>query len=156
MITIEEYKTYLINTYAREIDNSKDKRTKRKAYLENKYPDNYLNKIILDTSKIIDLINIEQTKNFYEIKIEENKIKYIELNLTGGWHSDVIYEDMFGNLISEYILKRYFGNMLIVEEKVIEREFDTGDPDVLSFDYEYYLYIQGFLNKNKIKEKTRK
>lgn len=149
MITLEDYKTYLINVYVHKIDNTEDKTFERQKYLEENYSDDYLHKIIFDTYKIIDLICQEKSSNYYNIKLEENNPKYILLNLTGGWHSDTIYEDVNGNLISEYILKKFFGNTLIVESKIIEYEFDTEDPDILSFDYEYYLYIQGFKNKNK-------
>ena len=149
MITLEDYKTYLINAYVHKIDNTEDKILERQKYLGKKYSDDYLHKIILDTYEIIDLICQEKNNNYYNIKLEENNPKYISLNLTGGWHSDTIYEDVNGNLISEYILKKFFGNTLIVESKIIEYEFDTEDPDILSFDYEYYLYVQGFKNKNK-------
>ena len=149
MTNIAEYKNYLIKSYVHEIDNTEDKILERQKYLEKNYSDDYLYKIILDTYKIIDMICQEKNNNYYNIKLEENNLKYISLNLTGGWHSDIIYEDVNGNLISEYILKNFFGNTLIVESKIIEYEFDTEDPDILSFDYECYLYIQGFKNKNK-------
>ena len=149
MTNLEKYKNYLIKSYVHEIDNTEDKILDRQKYLKKNYSDDYLKKIILDTYKIIDLICQEKNNNYYHIKLEENNLKYISLNLTGGWHSDTIYEDTKGNLISEYILKNFFGNTLIVEQKIIEYEFDTEDPEVLSFDYEYYLYIQGFKNKNK-------
>lgn len=149
MISLEDYKEYLTNVYVHEIDNNQEKIEERKKYLKNKYRDEFLTKIISDTFKIIDLISQEKNINYYNIKLEENNPTYISLNIIGGWHSDTIYEDIDGNLISEYILKKHFGSMLIVEPKIIEYEFDTEDPDVLSFDYEHYLYIQGFKNKNK-------
>lgn len=154
MITLEEYKEYLINTYVYEIDNSNIKKIERHKKLNKNYQDNYLNKIIIDTYKLINLILEVKNNNYYSIKINENNPNYISLNLTGGWHSDTIYEDFNGNLISEYILKYFFGNTIIVETKVEEYEFDTEDPDILSFDYEYYLYVQGFLTKNKILKKS--
>ena len=62
MITLEEYKMYLINSYVYEIDNTDKKRQERKNYLEEKYKDVYINKIIEDTYKIIELIQKEQDK----------------------------------------------------------------------------------------------
>lgn len=156
MTKLEEYKNYLIKSYVHEIDNTEDKILERQKYLEKNYSDDYLHKIILDTYKIIDLICQEKSNDYYNIKLEENNPKYISLNLTGGWHSDTMYEDVNGNLISEYILKKFFGNTLIIEQKIIEYEFDTEDPDILSFDYEYYLYMQGFANKSKNKQKIKK
>lgn len=147
MITLEEYKTYLINAYVYEIDNSKDNILKRTKELNKNYKDAYLNKIITDTYKLIGLINNEKNNDYYSINIDENNPHYISLNLTGGWFSDIIYEDINGNLISQYILKYFFGNKVIIEMKIEEYEFDTEDPDILSFDYEHYLYIQGFLSK---------
>lgn len=163
MIILEEYKEYLINTYKYELDNSEDKRNERKKILNKKYNDEYLNKIIEDTYKIINTIIIKNS-NYCSIKINEYNTTTISLNLIGGWFSDFIYEDINGNLISEYILRKVFGNKLIIEEKIIEHEFDTEDPDILSFDYEHFLYLQGltnninenlkFLPKQKIKKKA--
>lgn len=155
MITLEEYKKYLTSTYIYEYDNTKEKYHERTATLKSKYHDEYLAKIIIDTYKVIKLLE-SVSDPYYNISIDENTPEYITLNLIGGWHSDTIYKDNDDNLISIYILKRHFGNMLIAETKIIEREFETDDPDILSFDYEYYLYIQGFHNQNKIKQKIKK
>ena len=157
MITLEDNKEYLINAYVHEVDNTKEKKIERMNYLTKKYKDEYISKIILDTYKIIDLINNNIEQNYYNMKLSETELHYITLNLVGGWHSDIIYEAEDGTLISEYLLKYYFGNMLVVETKVVEYEFDTDDPDILSYDYECYLYIQGFSNKNKkLKLETKK
>lgn len=144
MITLEEYKEHLINTYKYEIDNSEKKRIKRKEYLSKNYKDKYLNKIIKDTLKITKQIIEYKELNYYFIQLKEPYlIQPISLNLCGGWHADIIYEDINNNLISEYILKKIFGEKLSIGIKEKEYEFDTGDPDILSFDYEYFLYLQG-------------
>lgn len=151
MITLEEYKEYLINTYKYPIDNSDKKKMDREIYLLNHYKEEYLNKIIKDTSKLISTLLNLQDRNYYSIKMSDCNINYIFLDLTGGWHSDIIYEDADGNLISSYILQKIIGNQLIIEVKEIEIEFDTEDPDILSYDYEYYLYLQGIKKEHKKK-----
>ena len=75
--------------------------------------------------------------------MSDYNIQYISLNLTGGWHSDIIFKDIDGNLISEYILKKVLGNQLSINIKEIAHEFDTEDPDILSYDYEYYFRSYG-------------
>lgn len=154
MITIEEYKQYLTNTYKHEIDNTEERRENRKVYLTNHYKDEYLNKIIKDTSNLINIILNISNINYYFIKMSDYNVQYISLNLTGGWNSDTIYEDIDGNLISEHILKKTLGNQLSIDIKEIAHEFDTEDPDILSYDYEYYLYLQGF-EKPKSKKLTK-
>ena len=143
MITLEEYKDYLISVYKYEIDNSLEKRNQRKEYLSKQYSDAYLNKIIIDTLKISNEIIEHKELNYYLIKLKESYcMKTISLNLCGGWHSDMIYEDENNNLISEHILKQIFGKTTIIEIEEKEYEFDSGDDDILSFDYEYFLYLQ--------------
>lgn len=147
MINLEEYKEYLINTYKHQIDNSKEKIKNRQVYLSKYYKDEYLSKIIQDTLHLINILLKLDDTNYYYVKMPDSNINYISLNLSGGWHSDIIYEDINGNLISEYILKRVIGNYLSIDIKEVEHEFDTEDPDILSYDYEYYLYLQNFQNK---------
>lgn len=144
MITLYKYKEYLIKTYKYEIDNTDEKQLNRKEYLNNKYTDSYLNKVIIDTQKIIAKIIEQKESNYYFIKIKEPYVsnKSISLNLCGGWFSDIVYEDINDNLISEYILKSTFGDKLVIDIQEKEYEFDTEDSDILSFDYEYFLYLQ--------------
>lgn len=153
MITLEEYKNALINVYRYEIDNCEVRKIKREEYLNKHYGDEYLNKIINDTYRVIKTILNTYESNYYYIDMNDDTTCYISLNLTGGYFSDRLYIDSYGNIISEYILKRTFGNRLSVDLKEDEYDFETDDPDIVSFDYSYSLYLQGFpKNMEEIKE----
>lgn len=144
MIDLEEYKNVLINVYRYEIDNCETQKIKRKENLNKYYCDEYLNKIISDTYSVIRTIFDKSETGYCNIDMDDNTTRYIFLNLSGGWFSDRLYIDSYGNIISEYILKRTFGDMLVVELKEEEYDFETNDPDIVSFNYTYSLYLQGF------------
>lgn len=67
---------------------------------------------------------------------------FINLRLTGGYYSDKIYIDANGRYISEYLLTNIFGKNIQIEIRVDEYERELED-DILSYDYKYFLYIQG-------------
>lgn len=144
MINLDEYKNILISTYRYEIDNSENEKKNRRVYLDKYYGDEYLSKIITDTYKVIENIFDISQCGYCNIDMDEDTTSYISLNLTGGYFSDRLYVDSYGNIISEYILKRTFGEFLIVEVKEEEHDFETDEPDIMSFDYTYTLYLQGF------------
>lgn len=153
MINLEEYKNILISTYKYEFDNTEEQKRKRKKYLEKYYSDEYLSKIINNTYTIIKRIFDINEHGFCYIKIEDDMIHTISLNLVGGYHSDRLYIDINGNIISEYILKRTFGTRLSIDVNIEEHDIESDDPDIISFDYEYFLYMQGFPNNmREIKE----
>ena len=152
MITLEEYKKHLIETYNRPLDNTEERREERRILLEEKYGDYYLSKIISDTYYFIkDVLLSDAIKNNYcMFQIEEDTTSYISLNLHGGWFSDKLFQDNNGRIISDYIVEQELGVRVEVRENVYERE----DGDIGYFDYEYFLYMQRFpKNIKEIKDK---
>ena len=66
--------------------------------------------------------------------------------VVGGGSPDEIFIDSNHRFISRYILKYVFGNYLIIEEKEEMQPFNTGDNNIVSFNYNYNLYLQNFPN----------
>ena len=155
MISLSEYKQHLISVYSWPIDNSKDEFEKRKKIMNDKYPDEYIEKIISDTKDFIyDVLSSETIKSGYFLKeIDDDTTSYIKLDLHGGWHSDTLFvDDTSGRIISEYLMKQVFGSYLSIYVKYDEIE-DASDEDILSYYYRYYIYMQGFPeNIDEIKE----
>ena len=156
MISLSEYKKNLISVYNWPIDCSIDEIEKRRKILNDKYSDEYIEKIISDTKIFIyDVLSSETMKYGYYLKeINDDTTSYIDLNLHGGWHSDTLFiDDTSGRIISKYLLQQVFGNNLQIEIKCDEIE-DTSDEDILSYYYRYYIYMQGFSeNIDEIKER---
>jgi len=163
MISLEEYKKMLIDYYRYECDNNLEKIELRKKELDKKYSDEYLNKIIEDTYNVIKMI-LEKQPNSFIIEMDDDTTTYVNLNLIGGYFSDRLYVDSYGKIISESILKKVFGSQLNVVVMDEEIELKDNDPDIVSFDYEYSLYLQGFpenmenmrkelFGKNKVKKR---
>ena len=155
MVTLDEYKNYLLNNYRYKIDSLPEKARERERLLSKYYPDEFLNKIINDTYEFaIDIFNSETLKYGYcHFEIDDDTTFGIDLNITGGGYSDKLYKDSNERIISEHILETIFGKSFYinVECDEIERECEE---DVLSFDYHYYLYMQGFpKNLDEIKDK---
>ena len=72
---------------------------------------------------------------------------------TGGGYSDTLLKDSEDRIISEHILETIFGKQFYIDVKCKEIEREC-EEDILSFDYHYSLYMQGFPNNLKeIKEK---
>ncbi len=158
MISLDEYKTHLINSYSWELDNCETMRLERKSELEKRYSNQFLEKIIKDTySFIYDIYNYQTIQYGYcNVKIEDDTTSFINLGLHGGWFSDRLYTDMNNRIISEYIIKYVFGEHFLISIKTIEtesvEEFDN-DIDLVIINNEYYLSMQGFpSNMNEIKE----
>lgn len=144
MINLEEYKNALVNTYMYEIDNSDKMREERRIHLKQHYSDEYLSKIIDDTYIVIRKIFDICENGYCNINMNDDTTFYISLNLCGGYFSDRLYIDSDGYFISEYILKNVFGKTLSVEVKDTEYELDMDDSDIMSFGYDYSLYLKGF------------
>ena len=155
MISLTEYKQYLISVCHWPIDHDIAEIEKRKNIMNKRYSDEYLEKIISDTySFIYDVLESETVKDGYFLKeIDDDTTSYIKLDLHGGWHSDTLFvDDTSGRIISEYLMKQVFGSYLSIYVKYDEIE-DTSDEDILSYYYRYYIYMQGFSeNIDKIKE----
>ena len=79
MITLEEYKELLINTYVYEVDNSEDRKEKRREALIEVYGKEYLQKIIDDTNDFVKLIlssdTLERGYCNFEIENYNKKLK---------------------------------------------------------------------------------
>jgi hypothetical protein len=154
MITLKEYKNHLIEQYRYEIDNVPSKREERKTSLERQFSDAKLQKIINDTYSFIKevLSYMDQYDTYWDVPIPEDTTSYISLNLTGGYHSDTLYKDDKGRTISHYIIRQIMGDYFYIDVKEQEREIVDGD--IVGFDYDYSLYMQGFPNnKNRILRK---
>ncbi len=152
MITLKEYKRYLIEQYRYEIDNTPEKREERKQSLERQYSDEDLSKIINDTYLFLkDVLNSESViyAGYSKIPIPYDTTSFISLNLTGGHHSDTLYVDDKGRTISNYIAKQFMNDYFYIDVIEEEREFEDGD--IVGFDVDYYLYMQNFpKNTNKL------
>ena len=155
MITLDEYKEYLINFYRSEIDSGENKKMERKDYLSSHYSDQYLQKIIDDTYSFInDILSMDTIKDGYcVVGANENSLTTtINLSITGGGPSDDIYIDLNGRYISSRLLNKVFGNSFVVFLKVDEIEYDV-DEDILGVTYNYYIQMQNFpINLDEIKE----
>lgn len=146
MITLEEYKEYLISVYRYEIDNTEENINKRKNNLKRKYDDDFLRKIIIDTYSFVrDVLSSKTIKNGYcSFDLEKDTTSYIDLNLVGGYNSDTIFSDANGKLISKYILSKVFGDYFIIDVKEELIDYETEDEDIFGIDVNYSLYMQGF------------
>ncbi len=144
MITVEEYKKYLINHYRSEYDNTPEKREERKRILERKHSDEDLQRIISQTYDFIRDVLISDTldSGYIKIPVYDDKTEYISLNLVGGYFSDMFIIDDDGRQISEHIINDFFGKQINFEirEEITEKEED----DIVGLYPEYFIYMQGF------------
>lgn len=145
MISLNEYKDYLANTYSWSIDNSSELVLKRKKLLELKYGDKFLSKVIGDSYSFARSVLNSSTINngYFRNELSDDTTIYINLELYGGWMSDILFVDSKGRYISKYIIKTIFGRSIIIELRTeeVEREVEDG---MFTFDYNYYIYMQGF------------
>jgi len=144
MITLEEYKEYLINHYRSAYDNNPEKREERKRILERKYSDEDLQIIISQTYDFIRDVLLSDTLElgYVKIPVYDDTTEYISLNLVGGYFTDMYIIDDNGRQISEYIINKFFGKRIDFEirEEVTEIEED----DIVGLYPEYFIYMQGF------------
>lgn len=155
MITLEEYKEYLLSYYRYNIDSLPEKRKEREFLLSKFYKDDLLNKIINDSYSFVeDIFNCDTLEyNYCSFDLDDDTSFGISLNISGGGYSDYLYEDNNGKIISSHILHQIFGNNLMIEVKCDEVEREC-EEDVLSYDCYYSLYLQDFpKDLDKIKEK---
>lgn len=145
MISLNEYKDYLASSYSWPIDNSEYLALKRKKLLELKYSDEFLSKIIGDSYSFAKSVLNSNTINngYFRDELSDDTTMYINLELHGGWMSDTLFVDSEGRYISKYIIKTIFGRSVLVELRTeeVEREVEDG---MFTFDYNYYIYMQGF------------
>lgn len=148
-ITLEQYKNYLVSRYSWECDNTEQGRINRMSLLNNRYTDEYLENIITGTYNFANKIikKYENTcMNYINIPLEkEPNIVYIDLNLRGGWWSDIIVNDSDNNFYSVELVKEIFGPYFSIEPDKIEFYDEIDEDDDLCIVSEipnYYLYIQ--------------
>lgn len=145
MISLNEYKDYLVNTYSWPIDNSEELILKRRKLLELKYGDEFLSKVIGDSYSFARSVLNSSTINsgYFRNELSDDTTVYINLELHGGWMSDTLFVDSEGRYISKHIIKAIFGRSVLVELRTeeTEREVENG---MFTFDYNYYIYMQGF------------
>lgn len=155
MISLSEYKQHLLSFYTWPIDGNIDEIEERKKIMNEKYSDEYFEKIISDTNSFIYEVLLSETVKYgyFKKEIDDDTTSYIDLNLHGGWHSDTLFvDDTSGIIISKYLMQQVFGSYLEIDVKCDEIE-DTSDEDILSYYYRYYIYMQGFPeNIDEIKE----
>lgn len=144
MLSLNEYKNYLINTYRWPIDNSADLILKRKRILEEKYGDEFLSKVITDTYDFARSVLTSNTINsgYYRSAVSGDTTSYINLGLHGGWMSDTLYVDSNGRYISNFVIKTIFGRDVLIELRIEECEREVED-EIFTFDYDYSIYMQG-------------
>ena len=148
MISLYDYKEYIINYCDYEIDNNEEKINQRCIELLGKYSDSYLRKIIDDTYDFISEMPLEDImeRGYYTYDLDRDTTSYISLNITGAGVADTIFTDAEGRLISKYILRKKFGDSLVVYVKEEEVPSNTKDKKLVSYDGDYSLYMQGFQN----------
>lgn len=155
MISLSEYKQHLLSVHVWPIDGSIDEIEKRKKIMNDKYSDEYIERIISDTNDFVyDVLSSETVKyGYFSKEINDDTTSYINLNLHGGWHSDTLFvDDTSGRIISEYLMQQVFGSYLQIDVKCDEIE-DASDENILSYYYRYSIYMQGFPeNIDEIKE----
>ena len=144
MISVKQYKNHLVEKYDREDDTLKDKKEQRKQNLESKFSDEELADIIYNTYSFAkDVLSTETILNgTCKMPLEENTTMYVKLGLEGGRHSDTLYIDAKGRLISKYIARQIFGGYFFID--LIEEEQKKEVGDNVEFYSNYYLYMQGF------------
>ena len=145
MISLNEYKNYLANTYSWSIDNSSELALKRRKLLELKYGDEFLSKVIGNSYSFARSVLNSNTINsgYFRSELSDDTTMYINLELHGGWMSDTLFVDSEGRYISKHIIKTIFGRSSIIELKTEEVEREVEDR-MFTFDYNYYIYMQGF------------
>ena len=150
MITLEEYKEMIVNTFSDDILTTKEVRRER---LERDYSDELLTKTINDTYEVAnEIFSIPTFINdgyVYLPLVDMDGLcsisKNISLGLFGGHVSEKIYYGENNRLISPKILKRIFGKHIHIEEnEQIINYMTDDDPDIMSEDAYYELFIGNF------------
>lgn len=145
MMSLNEYKNCLINTYSWTIDKSDKLILKRKMVLDKEYGDEFLSKVISDSYDFARSVLDDESINYgyYKSNVLDDTTSYINLGLYGGWMSDTLYVDSEGRQVSTHIIKTIFGRGIMIELRTEEVEREVED-DMFTFDYNYYIYMQGF------------
>ena len=150
MITLEQYKEMIVNTFSDDILTTKEVRRER---LERDYSDELLTKTINDTyevaNEIFSIPTFIDDGYVYLPLVDMDGLcsisKNISLGLFGGHVSEKIYYGENNRLISPKILKRIFGKHIHIEEnEQIINYMTDDDPDIMSEDAYYELFIGNF------------
>ena len=149
IVTLDEYKEYLISFYRWNIDSSEEMKNKRAETLARKYSDQYLQKVIDDTYSFIEDIFASDTieRGYCTVEVDETSaISSICLGIHGGGDADRIYVDFQDRNISSYILHKVFGKKFSSYLKIDEIELEPDENDVVGVRAYYYLCMQSFPN----------
>lgn len=152
MISLNEYKEYLVDKYNYEIDNNEEKREYRNRLLSTMFEDAFLEKIISDTYEFVgDILNSTAINDgYYIIQVNDDETSYISLNLIGGYPSDTLYKDNNGRIISRYIISDVFNNEFSMYVNQDDVTFE--EDDIVSTYCNYALVVHIFSKDiNKIK-----
>lgn len=160
MLTLEEYKNILVEKGENTFLNPKEKRRK---YLEERYTDEYLNKIITDTYDFSrEIFDMETLKDgFVTFELDLDLLHdflgedYIYTHDGLGRISDFLYCVYEKRMISEAILKEIFGKELLLNAQEHETFFQSEEgSDIMSRNYFSLLTISRFPdNMDEIREK---
>ena len=143
MITLDDYKKYLLNNIRDAYDDTPEKYQERAMHLKNSYPDSMLNKILEDTLSFArDIVN-NANYGYWKLDVDEEKVGEVNLFLCGGYYSDTIFEDNAARQISKYILKTIFGRQFNIDIYHDRFDIESDDPNIMSVYYRFYLYMQG-------------
>lgn len=143
MISLQEYKDYLVSVYCYEYDNTEERREERRKELERKYSDEKLQYIIENSYDFAkDVLSTQSASHGYaSFKLMDDTTRYISMGLVGGYFSDMLFVDHKGRLISRYILRRIFGDEMDIRVHTDEIPFHDG-PVYSHMDL-YELYVRG-------------
>ena len=145
MISLDEYKNYLVNNYNWPMDSSSLLVSKRRDLLREKYSDEFLSRVITDSYSFARSVLNSDTLNsgYFKNYLSEDTTTYVNLGLHGGWMSDTLFIDSQGRYVSKYIIKTIFGMSVIIQLITEEHERETEDG-IFTFDYDYFIYMLGF------------
>ena len=107
MISLDEYKNYLVNNYNWPMDSSSLLVSKRRDLLREKYSDEFLSRVITDSYSFARSVLNSDTLNsgYFKIYLFEDTTTYVNLGLHGGWMFDTLFIDSEGRYVSKYIIK---------------------------------------------------
>lgn len=135
LISVSDYRNYLIAYYQYECDLNMAKLEQRKQIINKFYSDQYLQTIVENTKRFNSML-LEYMKKEDHV-INEKVITTIELNHTtidinngcsGGFHSDTLIRPLIlaqGSYISSYLLQQSFPDFTIeITHDSYEERFD--------------------------------
>lgn len=156
LFNFEEYKGYLINHHTYKCDEEKNR--ERQVYVESRYSDEFLNRVIANTEKFVLIVlkeiyeKLERFGNdvWIETEISSYIFERISNGCIGGWDADRLFcpnELESDVLVSEYLIRNFFGEKFRIDiyDDLMEH-YDEKD-DVGYITCSTYLTINGSKEK---------